>query len=43
MQDSFESVEETFDEDGIIRVEHVDNINGDLLYVRVLWSNKGDR
>jgi hypothetical protein len=43
MQDNFESVEETFVEDGVIRVEHVDNINGDLFYVRVLWSTKGDR
>jgi hypothetical protein len=42
VQGSFEIVEKASAEGGIVRVEHVDDIKGDVLCVGVLWGTKGD-
>jgi hypothetical protein len=43
MQSSFKSIEETSSKDGIIRVEHVNDIERNVLCVRVLQGTKGNR
>jgi hypothetical protein len=43
VQGSFESAEKVSAKDGVVRVEHVDDIKGDVLCVGVLWGTKGNR
>jgi hypothetical protein len=40
MHGSFESVEEASSKDGIIRIEHINNINGNLFGARVQWGSE---
>jgi hypothetical protein len=42
VQSSFKSIEKASSKCGIIRVEHVNDIKGDVFYVRVLWGTKGN-
>jgi hypothetical protein len=39
---SFKSIEKASSKDSIIRVEHVNDIKGDVLCARVLWGAKGN-
>jgi hypothetical protein len=38
MQSGFECIEEASFENGVVRVEHVDNIKSDVFCARVLWG-----
>jgi hypothetical protein len=40
MQSSFECIEETSIKNGVVRIEHVDNIKSDVFCVRVLQGVK---
>jgi hypothetical protein len=42
VQDSFESIEKASSKDIIIRIEHVNNMEGDVLCVKVLRNAKGN-
>lgn len=41
MQGGFKRVEEASSKNGIVRVEHVNNIKSDVLRAMVLWGTKG--
>jgi hypothetical protein len=43
MQGSFKSVKKASVEDGVIRVEHIDDIKGDVFCAGVLRGTKGNR
>jgi hypothetical protein len=43
VQGSFKSIKEASSKDGVIRIEHVNNIKGDVFGARVLWGSKGNR
>jgi hypothetical protein len=38
MQDDFKNVEEASPKNGIVGVEHVNDIKSDVLHVRALWG-----